>query len=595
MVGLLTYTSRVNGALQAVRCHIEVWMARRKIGVICAAFFLAALAIRCIGINYGYLHGDERVNEAAKVLTGQLKPGQYFYPPLFNYCNAVYLAALYAIGRIIPIWYDAESFRNAYFEMPELFYVTARFSTAVFAAAVSPLLYLIARSFGSSFFSALVCGLLAIFLPIGVYLSHIAKSDVPLATMVVLIIYLIILRYQLKKNYVLDVVIGVALAAAFSFKHSFIFIAAPLVAVNAYFCLTHLRGTLDLRSLVVITGSLVTALAVFNLALIADWREFIVYQQIQARMSARDVAGAFNGAMTWFGLVASTSSGITIAALLAYFALPFLLARSAASNEIKLPILGVWVAISFATIAIIFITGGRQQEGLWIPSFTGMFVLACIAIAFLLDDDDRNFQLIGAVTAVSILALSIFGVVRISKEAIARPLTIDISRLIQKNYRNTKIWTSVHLGVPQMREAQQFEISRNEALGLKYGVFVPPRSVENIIRESAANAIYYINRPGTLHGLAGEDEKSLKGIVRAYAWPLQDAEWKLNYWRAMGIELFVIGHFDYELNHAESPLIRNFSREIVDNCTLVHVLGPRKPLFLELDVSIFNCLPSPSN
>ena len=61
--------------------------------------FIVAVLFRSIGINYGYWHGDERVNDAAKVLTGQLVPGQHFYPPLWNYINAVAYAIVYIVGR----------------------------------------------------------------------------------------------------------------------------------------------------------------------------------------------------------------------------------------------------------------------------------------------------------------------------------------------------------------------------------------------------------------------------------------------------------------------------------------------------------------
>ena len=61
--------------------------------------FTVAFLLRAVGADYGYFHGDERINEAAKVLTGQLVPEQHFYPPLINYLNAIGLAGLFGLGQ----------------------------------------------------------------------------------------------------------------------------------------------------------------------------------------------------------------------------------------------------------------------------------------------------------------------------------------------------------------------------------------------------------------------------------------------------------------------------------------------------------------
>ena len=65
--------------------------------------FTVAFLLRAVGADYGYFHGDERINEAAKVLTGQLVPEQHFYPPLINYLNAIGLAGLFGLGPPLPV------------------------------------------------------------------------------------------------------------------------------------------------------------------------------------------------------------------------------------------------------------------------------------------------------------------------------------------------------------------------------------------------------------------------------------------------------------------------------------------------------------
>jgi hypothetical protein len=85
------------------------------------ALFAVALGLRLIGLDYGYFHGDERVNDAAKVLAGQLVPGQHFYPPFINYLNAVALVALFPVGLLSGWWEGAGDFRAAYFIDPTPF------------------------------------------------------------------------------------------------------------------------------------------------------------------------------------------------------------------------------------------------------------------------------------------------------------------------------------------------------------------------------------------------------------------------------------------------------------------------------------------
>ena len=48
---------------------------RTRVGtVLVLVLFTVAFLLRAVGADYGYFHGDERINEAAKVLTGHFQP-----------------------------------------------------------------------------------------------------------------------------------------------------------------------------------------------------------------------------------------------------------------------------------------------------------------------------------------------------------------------------------------------------------------------------------------------------------------------------------------------------------------------------------------
>ena len=107
--------------------------------------FLLAFALRALGADYGYFHGDERINDAAKVLAGQIVPGQHFYPPLITYLNGLAFGGLFALGLPLGWWGSPGEFRAQYFSDPTVFYLTARYLTAVIGALIAPLFFAIGR------------------------------------------------------------------------------------------------------------------------------------------------------------------------------------------------------------------------------------------------------------------------------------------------------------------------------------------------------------------------------------------------------------------------------------------------------------------
>ena len=76
--------------------------------ILCFVLFLLAFMVRAYSVDYGLFLGDERINEAAKVLTGKLIPDQHFYPPFINYLNGVAFGFLFVIG-LAADWWDGTS------------------------------------------------------------------------------------------------------------------------------------------------------------------------------------------------------------------------------------------------------------------------------------------------------------------------------------------------------------------------------------------------------------------------------------------------------------------------------------------------------
>ena len=389
--------------LQRISKSIDSNIASSNTVPICLVLFVFALTLRVTGIHYGYWNGDERVNDAAKALTGQLVPGQHFYPPLFNYILAVAFSALYAIGRLIPVWNDTAEFRNQYFADPTAFYLTARFVTACMGAAVAPLFYLISREVGVRRGPAIAAGIVAAMIPINVLLSHIAKSDVPLATMLVAIF--------------------------------FVFLALPLAAWHVYWLAGHYERTALVRSLALSAVAFAVSWALFNIGIVLDFNEFLAYQAIQAQMSIRESGSTLMGMSTWLSIASDIGNGITPVGVLLYFVFPVLLlsGRVEMQEHHKRHLLAMWASLLFAMIVIVCLTGSRQPPGLWLPAFTGMALFAALTVVLLINLREGPLRIAGIAGLVGLLAWTAYGDGVVLRQALAKPVKSRVSELIKRS------------------------------------------------------------------------------------------------------------------------------------------------------------------
>ncbi len=574
--------------LRRISKSIDSNMASSNRVPICLVLFVFALTLRVIGIHYGYWNGDERVNDAAKALTGQLVPGQHFYPPLFNYILAVAFSALYAIGRLIPVWNDTAEFRNQYFADPTAFYLTARFVTACMGAAVAPLFYLISREVGVRRGPAIAAGIVAAMIPINVLLSHIAKSDVPLATMLVAIFYVMLLTYRSEYKDGMAVLLGLSVSLAFSFKHSFVFLALPLAAWHVYWLAGHYERTALVRSLALSAVAFAVSWAVFNIGIVLDFDEFLAYQAIQAQMSIRESGSTLMGISTWLSIASDIGNGITPVGVLLYFMFPALLlsGRVEMQEHHKRHLLAMWASLLFAMIVIVFLTGSRQPPGLWLPAFTGMALFAALTVVLLINLREGPLRIAGIAGLVGLLAWTAYGDGVVLRQALAKPVKSRVSELIKQAYSDRNIVTWAKLDLPQTREGQQLEINRAQKLAEKYDVTLPPRAEENLILSSAPGAVNYIQGPTVFGGLEHATDESLKNIVRPYTWPIQNHEWSLKHWTNRDFDLFVVASFQQRL-----PVMQRFIGELREKCELVSKFAARKPLFIAHGLTVFDCAP----
>lgn len=560
---------------------------------ICVALFLFALVLRAIGMHYGFWNGDERVNDAAKVLTGKLVPDQHFYPPLFNYILASAFALLYAVGRLIPVWSDTTEFRNHYFSDPTAFYLTARFVTACLGAAVAPLFYLICKEIGIRRWPAIAAGIIGAMIPVNVLLSHTAKSDVPLATMVIATFYVLLLIYRSGHKDILAALLGLVVSLAFSFKHSYIFLALPLGLWHLYWLAGRYERIELVRSIAISAATFIVSWVVFNIGIVLDLENFLTYQAIQSEMSIRESDTATSGIATWASLAADIGNGITPIGVLLYFAFPAILLSGLVEvdKQHQQHLLAMWASLLFAMIVIIYLVGSRQPPGLWLPLFTGMQLFAVLTVVLLISFSKGLLKLAGIAGLTLLVMWSAVGDGVVLKQALARPVSTDVSSFVQKNYAGRNIVTWSQLDIPQTKEGQQLEIKRAEKLAQKYEIELPPVSEENILKSSPPGAVNYIQGPMVMHGLEGATDESLKGVVKAYAWPLQAEEWSVDYWTDKGFDLFVTASFQLQ-----SARMRTFLDELGQRCERASEFAANKPLYIEHSVTIFDCAnlkPSP--
>lgn len=560
---------------------------------ICFLLFALALAVRFIGLDYGYFHGDERVNEAARVLTGQLIPDQHFYPPFIHYLNATALAGLFGTGLIAGWWSGPAGFRDAYFTDPTAFYVSVRILTAVTSALLAPLFYLIARQLQLSKLWSIGVGLCAVALPLAVFMAHIGKGDTGLAVALVAAFGALIRRMQSDRPARWDLLLGLCVTLAVSFKHSAVFILVPL-AIGMIVLIARSDGLKQaLQAFGTALIPVILLWPIFNIGIVLDLKNFLDFQKIQGVMSLRvGTHSVFDGPRTLVNLARHMGFGITpVFALMAMLTPALLLWRHCRLPQ-KSVLMVIWVSLVLGSLSVAVITGPRQPEHLWIANFSGFTLLAALVLAGL--GQSATAIVRQTTTAVFALGLAAFvwGSIGIQRQAIAPstpPLVAQfLIKKIAQEGSDPKILTAIPLPLPQQLAAITDEQARAARLALKYDVDLPPLAEERL-SSAPQNALYYRALPAVMGGLENVKDGDVDYIVKAHTWPLQPEEWQLETWLAQGFSLFVVKDFDAFAFTTAPKMRQDFYRSLDATCQILNLFEPKKPLFLEREVRIYQC------
>ena len=555
----------------------------------CLALFLLALGLRLTGLDYGYFHGDERVNDAAKVLTGQLIPGQHFYPPFINYLNAVALVVLFAVGMVAGWWDSAGAFRDQYFTDPTAFYMATRAMTALWGAGMAVLFFLAARQLRLKQRSAIAIGLLGAFFPLAVFMAHISKGDAGLATAMMACIWAMLMRMDDPRHGRWDLILGLSVTLALSFKHSAIFVLLPM-GLGWLALLAQQEGTgAALKSFARVFLLTAGLWPIFNIGVLLDFQNFLEYQRIQSVMSVQGgTAGPWAGITTLIARSFETAFGMTSAMALAAILSPFLILTAPRLSQ-KGSLLVIWLALTIGTLATAWITGSRQPEHLWIANFAGYLFVGAVALAAYVESGPRLSQYLAASWLAVGLGLSIWGSVIVLTQAAAMPVQVALDHYLAENHADRRILTAVAHRIPQQKEAQAVELQRIERLARKYKIDAPEVAEGRIIQTSAEGALFYVHMPAVLYGLESVDDGQEGYDVKAHTWPLQAEEWQRSYWMNQGFNLFVVQDFANYAHHFEPEMRRQFLQALDRDCAELRRFDPSKPLFLEREVRVYDC------
>lgn len=543
--------------------------------------FLLAWGVRVIGLDWGYLHGDERVNQAAKVLAGELVPDQHFYPPLMHYVAAVLFGGLYVVGRAFDMWSSTAEFRGQYFQDPTIFYLTARAMTGAISALMAPLFFRIARVLGFGRTESIFVGLFAVFAPLTIALSYIFKGDVGVATVTIWIILLMVRKVQLPEAKWIDIGLGILVVLGLSFKHSFVLLMLPLAFVYLVVMGRQMGLLGTFASLGRIFLVAVILWPILNIGIVLDFQNFLKFQEIQSVMSISESANfaaalgmMLRRAMDW-------QLGITVLMPYAFLAFPiFAIGMSRAGM-----LVAVWVATVASLVAVAYLVGTRQPEQLWVAHFAVVQLFAAISLICLY----RLSRPIGAVAITAVLAMTLIGDIAIWQQTTVRAVNQDVAVYIERTHPERRVMTTLDLPLPQTRDAQDYEWARVMRTADKYNLQMPEIAPERRIPEDRTNAFFVVPMPEVMFGLEGTTDADMEGRIAPYAWPPQAADWKLENWLADGVDLFVVSDLAGWLGKDNAPVMQAFFVELETKCSVIQSFQARKPLFLEREVQVLDC------
>lgn len=543
--------------------------------------FILALGLRCVGLSWGGKHADENIGDPARVLAGDLVPVQHFYPPLLNYLTAAGDVLLYVSGLLTGLWANTTGFREAYFDDPDLFLLVLRLVVSVTGAVAAPLSAMIAGRLGLSRTSCLVVGVAMALLPLSVWRSHIGKPDLGVAASVLLAVWTM-LRYAQELRRADAAWFGAALALAVSFKHSAIFVVAPLCLAVLVLARRLGQGWSRLIQDALVVGVVgIVVWVPLNIGLWLDLANFLDYQKVQAAMSARDSGIRQTAAVVWT-LLGDRFEGPTLPLLVAFLGAPLWWRR--------LDVLVIWISVMASIVAVAAITGDRAPVQLYTPQsvlIASIGMITWVALA----QHPGSIRWLGLAGVLVTTVVLVIGTLEVERQALSPAVRSRIAQVLLgiDGIADRRIMTSEvqYAGLPISGDAERDERARHERLAKQYGVKLPPRHRPY----RPADGRYYVRRlPSVMGGLESYEEKDVKH-VKPFTWPLQPQEWRLDYWLDQGYSVFVITNEERMLK-SNVEAYRRLHEEIRNRGKLVATIAANRPLFQENDTKVYQFIPA---
>jgi Dolichyl-phosphate-mannose-protein mannosyltransferase len=548
-----------------------------------ALLFGAALLLRISGL-ITFENWDENWTASVRILTGELKGGTSQTLPLINYLNAASFVVMYAIGRLLGVWHSTADFRSQYFIDRTPFIFAGRFVAASVGAFSAPLAALIAGRLGLTRRSSLIVGGMVAILPVNVWLSHFAKPDGGVASAGLLFVWSLLRKLGNPEAKGADVMVGVALAIVMSFKQTCLFLVAP--ALLGFVALLFWERKLSLsqitRGLLVSLLACVVAWAPMNIGILLDIPGFLDYQRAQVIVLTRNRT-PYQIAQAIIPLIAGNVTGLTAAGMLAWLFAPVV------RRDLKF--LFLWISVAIAYVAFSVVSGGLHVAARYLLPFHELaFTLGCIAVLSLAEREGRS-RLVGGFLTVAILASEAVGTAGVVKQATTAPMSLrcsEVLRSIAEPGRDKILTGSLYVvGLPIDGAALDDEHRRHERLAQKYGVKLPERAEERKThRHHTADGYYVRLMPGAFGGMEDLTTEKAETAVKPFWWPIQEEEYKLDYWSAQGFNIFVVKD-EAAMLVSTIPAFRSFHQQIKDGCEQVAVLPSKRELFDEAEIKVY--------
>ena len=548
--------------------------------------FLTALAMRVSGLLTA-TNGDENWHASVRVLLGDLSGDAGLNMPLVNYINATSFVVLFAVGRLIGVWTSLADFRAQYFSDLTPFLFAGRLAAASLGALSAPLAASIASRLQLAVVPSTLVGLLVALLPINVLVSHFARPDVGAATAVLFLCWAILYKLDKPLDRRTDIVLGIAVAFALSIKQTNLFVVVPALAG----CLAMLIADRQLTRSRLVQGvliAIVTCIVVaipLTIGVLSDIRGFLDYQRVSAAINSRQTTFVEFAANS-IPFFLDNIGGLTAAGLVAYLSAPFV------RRDARFLLFWISAAIGFCSFS--YLAGRSISPRYVLPYVELAFTFGCIAIMSLYHRS--VWSRLVASCLMALLGISeLAGSLTLVREGLIPPISVEVAEVLAKTVdpAHDKILANVSsrygVGLPVSAAAQEDEAERNERLGKKYDVRLnegPEEHQKGNRRDRFANVYYVRPFPFAMGGMEDIDPGKAEKAVKPYYWPIQNEEWDVDYWTAIGITIFVVEDEETWLKSSVSQY-RKLHQEIKDRGELIAAIPARRPHFSEGDVKIY--------